>query len=279
MISSAFWLSVLFLGIGILGVAIANRLLKLDNSALFGSLFFAPIIAYLVFSGQLTEVKGFGVEAKFREVAAKKIEIKAGSIDPVLGGKKHGELQSFFAGGSDVVVLNAEEAAKFAQNLVPIAFRVAEQISVNLLQGKFELLVVVDGQGVLIGSFPKSWFLDIPAIPDVHVSRGNDREFDQTDEKRMRRNLSKTLLWDILLNPRGRTKEWGVSVFIRDTSSQIDALRELNRTRVDALPVVDAGGKYRGIVRRADLETALIIEPLLGLSSQREPNPSVERAR
>ena len=95
----------------------------------------------------------------------------------------------------------------------------------------------------------------------------------------MRRNLSKTLLWDILLNPRGRTKDWGLSVSIRDTSSQIDALRELNRSRVDALPVVNAGTKYQGIVRRVDLEVALIIEPLLGLSSQREPNPAVERAR
>jgi CBS domain-containing protein len=265
----AFCITFIFSAVGLTAAWLAQKVLKIENSTLFGSLFFAPILAYFVFSGQISEVKGFGMEVKFREVATKKIEIKAESILPALSGKKHGELQSFFAGGSEVVVLNADKAEKYRENPLPLAFRIAEQISANLLQGKFELLVVVDDQDRLIGTFAKSWFMDIPSIPDVHVSRGHDRDFDQTDEKRIRRNLSKTLLWDILLAPRERTKNWGSSVTIKETASQLETFRTLIQHRVEALPVVNAEGKYKGIIRQSDIAVALL-EPLLETAASRK---------
>jgi hypothetical protein len=257
----------LFLGIALLGVALASRVLKVDNSTVFGSLFFAPIIAYLVFSGQLSEFKGFGVEAKLREVGSSPIKLVSGTIEPSLRGTKHGEARTFLGGGSAVVVLDVDEATKYSADPLPLAFRVAEEISANLLQGQFELLVAVDRQGVLLGSLRKSWFLDILSIPDVHISRANDPDYEYSDKKRMRQHLGKTLLWDILLKPQERTKDWGLTASIRRSSTQIDALRELYRHRAEALPVVDTDGKYQGIVRRADLESALI-EPLLSLAIQ-----------
>lgn len=260
----AFLMAILFLAIGFICAFFAHKVLKINNSALFSSLFFAPILAYMVFSGQIAEFKGFGIEAKLRDASKKKIEIKVGTISNLLSGTNYGELQSFLSGGSEVVLLNSNQASKHSKNPWRLAFSIAEQISVNLLQGKFELLVVVDGQRRVIGSFAKHWFMDIPSIPDVHVSRGNDKDFDQTDEKRIKSNLSKTLLWDILLKPLERTKEWGLTATISKSATQINALRELNRHSIDALPVVDGDGKYQGIVRRSDIETA-ILDPLMNV--------------
>lgn len=257
MITSAIFGTLGFLVLGLLAAWIGKKLLDLDSPVVYGSLFFAPIFAYVVFSGQLQEFKGPGFEAKFREIANKKIEVRA-PIQEALGGKKHGEMQALFAGGSDIAVLDVEELAKRGEaGVFPIAFQLGEQIAASLSQGTFEMLIALDGKKRVVAYLPKHWFLDLLALPDIHTSRGNDPDFDQTNKVVIERALRKTYLWDILVRPE-RVKEWGKTKVISNDASYIQAYQALSNENLTAMPVVDSSGTYVGILRLRDAKKKLI---------------------
>jgi hypothetical protein len=246
-----------FLALGIVAAWLGKKWFGLDNSGLYASLLFAPILAYLVFSGQLQEFKGFGIEAKFREIASQKIDISS-RIQDSIAGQKHGTLQALMGGGSDVAVLSTTTVTKFGDAARPtLAFGIAEQIAASMAQGSFELLVIVDDNSRVLGYFPRHWFLDLTSMPDIHSSRGNDPSFDQMDTKRIERNLRKTYLWDILVNPKGRATTWGKTRVLSTDSTYLDAYRVLTQQSTMAMPVVDSSAKYAGIIRLKDVESKL----------------------
>ncbi|MCK9202459.1 MAG: CBS domain-containing protein [Burkholderiales bacterium] len=250
--------TIAFLALGIIAAWLGKKWFGLDNSGLYASLFFAPILVYLVVSGQLKEFKGFGVEATFREIASQKIDLSS-RIQGSIAGQKHGMAQALFGGGSDVAVLSTATVIKSGDaNRPKLAFEVAEQIAASIAQGTFELLVIVDDNNHVLGYFPRHWFLDLTSMPDVHSSRGNDPSFDQTDTARIERNLRKTYLWDILVDPNGRATTWGKTRVLSTDATYLDAYRALTQESVMAIPVVDGSAKYAGIIRLRDVESKML---------------------
>lgn len=64
-----FTLGAIVVGMGL--VLLCKRYFKVEGGALLVSVFFAPVVLYLIFSGRLLEFKGYGFEARFKQVAAR----------------------------------------------------------------------------------------------------------------------------------------------------------------------------------------------------------------
>lgn len=246
-----------FLTLGILAAWLSNKCFSLDNSGLYVSLFFAPILTYMVVSGQILEFKGFGVEAKFHEIASRKIDL-SDTIKNSIAGKKHGTFQAMFGGGSEVAILSIQTIAKAGDSgRSDLAFNIGEQIAASIAQGTFELLVIVDDNKHVLGYFPRHWFLDLMSIADIHTSRGNDPHFDQYDHKSRERKLQKTYLWDILVKPKDRVDGWGKTRVLNTDATYLDAYQALTKESITAIPVVDESSRYVGIIEWKDVESNL----------------------
>ena len=77
--------------------------------------------------------------------------------------------------------------------------------------------------------------------------------------ERVRAQLEQTLLWDIVEQPDRRAKEWGVIATVKETDSNAAALRKMAESNASVLVVVDAKGTYKGIVRRQDIISTLLL--------------------
>lgn len=261
----------IFIVLGLLLAGAAKKWFDIDNSALFASLIFAPIVAYLVLSGQLMEFKGFGLEAKFREAATKSVQtspVKTTTISPTSDSIKDltekSMAKAFFSIGSEVVLLKVPKNREKTEVGVREAFQVAHQIYPSLLQGIFQFLVVLDESDHVLGYFEKEFFSDILRIEIEQTIRGKRTVYQK---ERVEEQLQQTGLWDIVENPRMRADTWGVKETIRIDTSNLEALRTMREKNLRAIVVVDGQGKYKGIVNRNDIVSDLLSN-LYKLSAQ-----------
>jgi hypothetical protein len=252
---SAIFITALALAAG-LGIAfICARYLKVNAGVLLVSALFAPAVLFLGLSGRLVEFKGLGLEAKFQEAAARPIiptsvnpsSPSASAIEQLSGAK------AYFGIGSQVVILEAPTAD------VPISRQrvldVAVQIYPGLLQGNFELLVVLDSSKKVLGYFRREFFFDLFRIELEQTIRGARQKFDS---ERVGEQLEQTQLWDIVEYPRMRAESWGSKLFIPLNDSNARALVKLTSANQEAAVVVGAEGTYAGIVRRSDIVSELL---------------------
>ena len=196
-----YFVTFIFVIIGLILAGIAKKAFSIDNGPLFASLIFAPIVAYLVLSGQLLEFKGFGIEAKFRDVAAQFVEIESPNIaiitptsDSIKELSEKAKTNAFFGIGSEIVLLQTpinEEQKKFGFREV---FQVAHQIYPSLLQGIFQFLIVLDESDRVLGYFGKEFFYDLLRIEMEQTIRGKRTEFQK---EMVKEQLQQTQLWDI----------------------------------------------------------------------------------
>lgn len=253
----------IFVVLGLLLAGAAKKWFSIDNGALFASLIFAPIVAYLILSGQLLEFKGFGLEAKFLEAAAKSVKtspVKTTTISPTSDSIKDltekSKVKSFFGIGSEVVLLKVPENREKTKVSAREVFQVAHQIYPSLLQGIFQFLVVLDESDRVLGYFEKEFFFDILRIEIEQTIRGKRTEYQK---ERVEEQLQQTQLWDIVENPRMRAGTWGVKETIRINTSNLEALRTMREKNLCAIVVVDGQGKYKGIVKLNDIVSDLLL--------------------
>jgi hypothetical protein len=259
-----------FLLLGVLMALGSKHYLKLDSGAFLGGMMFAPILMFLAMSGRLVEFKGLGLEAKFQQAARQQVKPLA-STKPVSraapsakGIRDTSDLRSFFGIGSEVVIITAgrEDKPVTRQAVIDVAL----QIYHGLLQGKFEILAVLDESDRLLGYFPRSSFLDLLRIEIEQTIRGDRKQFDS---KRVGEQIEQTQLWDIVEYPRTRAERSGIKGTVRISDSNARALASLHAAKLPAMVVVDNEGKYAGIVRREDILSELVIS-LSDISSPSE---------
>lgn len=257
-------LATIFLAaIGMITARLGKKWLNLESSSLYISLFFSPIIFYLLLSGALNEFKGFGIEAKFREIALQKIDPNI-RIHDSIAERKDDVRHALFGGGSNSAILKANTATDLNdRDRLKLAFEVGEQISASIAQGSFELLILVNESNHVLGHFQRHWFIDLMSIPDIHASRGSDPKFDQTDTERIERNLRKTYLWEIIANPQERVDTWGSKQVLSTDTTYLDAYRVLTQESASAMPVIDSSSRYAGIVRAEDIRNKIFEAILL----------------
>ena len=242
-----------------IGLALArwcNKSLKADSGALLVAVLFAPTLLYLGLSGRLVEFKGLGLEAKFQDVASRAVTPK-GQIRPVSSSAS--DIQSvapaktFMGIGSQVVILTAptEDREVKAHHVNPVA----RSIYPGLLDGSFEMLVVIDKDSKVLGYFHRQYFFDLLRIELEQVIRGDRSDYDY---KRVYQQLEQTQLWDLVAYPKVRAENEGRQLMLPSTTTNADALAKLDSAGSDSAVVIDSVGKYVGIVRRSDIVSALL---------------------
>jgi len=252
---SAIFNTALALAAGLGIVFICARYLKVDAGVLLVGALFAPAVLFLGLSGRLVEFKGLGLEAKFQQAAARPIvptSVKPSSPSASAIQRRSGA-NAYLGIGSQVVLLEAPSAD------IPISRQrvldVAVQIYPGLLQGNFEVLVIVDSSKKVLGYFRREFFFDLLRIELEQTIRGARQQFDS---KRVGEQLEQTQLWDVVEYPRMRAESWGSKVFIPPTDSNASALAKLTLANQEAAVVADAKGAYAGIVRRSDIVSELL---------------------
>jgi len=251
-----------FIALGLFLAVIAKKYFSIDNSALFASLIFAPIVAYLVFSGQLSEFRGFGLEAKFREAAAQPVKtsnLRSTTISPTSGEVSEllekSDLKAYFGIGSEVVIQkvltnNDENKIGFRE-----VFQVAHKIYPSLLQGVFQFLIILDESERVLGYFEREFFLDILRIEIEQNIRGKRTGYQK---EKVEEQLQQTQLWDIVEYPRKKAEAWGIQETISNTTTNLEALKIMREKNLKAIVVVDGDRKYSGIVKRNDIISDLL---------------------
>lgn len=252
-------ISLLFLGI--LMVTLFSRYLQSNSPVLFLGGLFAPSLIYLAIIGNLLEFRGLGFEAKFHRAAVQQIEIPDGvkGVDPSASSstniRQKSTVWAIFGIGSPVVFVTAPEKERTIS--VEDVYATAMKIYPGLLDGTFELLVVLDEWDRPFGYFPKSFFADLLRIELTHVKRSNTRPSNW--DERLKAELEQTLLWDILASPRARASDWGITKTARLSDSNHEALSVMVSNGLDTIVVVDEDGKYAGILRRNDIISKLVV--------------------
>jgi hypothetical protein len=243
------------LAIGLVLALVCSRYLKVKTDALLVAVLFAPVLFFLGLSGRLVEFKGLGLEAKFQQVAAR--VVTPTTVKPVSSSapaiQRLSEVNAFMGVGSDVVLLQAtkEDIPVTRQRVLDVAL----QIYPGLLQGSFELLVVVDPAYKVIGYFPREYFYDLLRIEIEQTIRGARTAFDSV---RVGEQLEQTQLWDVVQYPRIRSEASGTKLFVQTSDSNAAALGKLASANLGAAVVVDPAGGYSGIVRRNDIVAELL---------------------
>ncbi|GCL62575.1 CBS domain-containing protein [Pseudaquabacterium pictum] len=234
-----------------------DRKLKSDSGALLVAVIFAPTVLYLGLSGRLVEFKGLGVEAKFQSVASQAVN-PTGNIKPVSPSasaiQSVAQAKTFMGMGSQVVLLTApaEDREIKAHQVNPVA----RSIYPGLLDGTFEMLVVLDSETKVLGYFHKQYFFDLLRIELEQMMRGDRSEYDY---KRVYQQLEQTQLWDLVAYPKARAENEGRQLKIKTTTSNAEALSMLDASGAESAVVIDASGKYAGIIRRSDIVSTLLL--------------------
>ncbi|MGZ4393803.1 MAG: hypothetical protein ACXVZ2_00385 [Gaiellaceae bacterium] len=70
----------LLLLVGLVLLAFVAKVLDLDNGSILVIAFVGPLLAYLILSGQLSEIGGGGFSVKFKEAARKPVEASVQSV-------------------------------------------------------------------------------------------------------------------------------------------------------------------------------------------------------
>lgn len=240
---------------------LAQRKFGVKSESLVLSLFFAPVVAYLIFSRQLSDFSGFGFELKFvaasREaiadtVATANIDVLQVKDDLPL------ELKAYISLGSPVVIIKVGEAPE-KEKAQGVKRNLAKHIRDSMAIGAFDLLIVLDKDNRVLGYFPQYFFSDLARIHFEHtVVAENLRRFyptrDQVDYLIQQSEFN--LIFD---HPAVRADLQGIKHVVNEKTSNIDALKLMARERLDALVVTDGRGRYKGFLRKDDVLARILI--------------------
>ena len=252
-----------FLSIGFIALIIAKRL-SIELGASGWTLFFAPVLIYLVFGGFLSEFKAPGFEAKFREFTNQPVPVGLLEATELVGlDAPETDIQAttLFAVGQSVIAINASEWDKFSETQKEdqsVATAVA--IYQSILAGGFEGLIVLDGDNNPIGFIETSYFYELLRIPlDRNILSSDEQVFVLNKQQRLAR-LKETRTWTLLKNPEFRGKRDGSKPWIKFSASQADAYKQMINNGYNELVVLDEKGKYKGVLTKERLTDAILSE-------------------
>ncbi len=235
------------------GVAAALRRWWTEGpQTLFLGLLLGPLVAYLILSGGLTQISGFGVEARFAQIAGEAVEPTAPRVlaTPPIGGT-----DAALTHGSAVTFLEVEARPAESEAFEDWVYSLATSISAALIRGDFDLLVVLTGaEDRVVGYYGASWFEDLRQVPLLDSLIEGPGQATPA----WREPLRRTLLWKIASEPVETTESWGRSLTVRASDGKLDVLRRMIDHEANVVVVVDDEGRYVGSVTRSSLVGTLI---------------------
>lgn len=241
--------SLLFLGLGVFVLWVANYLLQHDPATSMGdvvlvSLLVMPILIYAIISGSLTELKGpGGVGATFNAVATApvsdttahdRVSVEEDSLILAKGGVEELERQ----------IRNLDENRA---SVMTVTFGGAQYTPEALLEyveafwrsRNFKFVVILDRDGRFLAYMP-AW-----AAKNLLSSPGRSEEFVK------------------VLNE-GRQELFSYPGIVRKTisasSTNAEALREMMAKDLEALVVTDEDSRLKGIAEREQILTKMVLD-------------------
>ena len=241
--------SLLFLGLGVFVLWVANYLLQHDPATSMGdvvlvSLLVMPILIYAIISGSLTELKGpGGVGATFNAVATApvsdttahdRVSVEEDSLILAKGGVEELERQ----------VRNLDENRA---SVMTVTFGGAQYTPEALLEyveafwrsRNFKFVVILDRDGRFLAYMP-AW-----AAKNLLSSPGRSEEFVK------------------VLNE-GRQELFSYLGIVRKTisasSTNAEALREMMAKDLEALVVTNEDSRLKGIAEREQILTKMVLD-------------------
>lgn len=242
--TTAILVAILFLGLGLLAVWITRAVLDIEGDAVFVSVLLIPIVIWVIFSGRLKEIRApGGLEAKFTDVAKKTVEpsgerIEASIQDPTIVTKAGlSELQGILPGIDEskpiVLTLTLGKTGYYQQEAL------REYIKALSQRRNFKFVVMVDQENRFAAYIP-AWRL---AQTLEMWERGN--EFIQA--------INDGRVQDLRRYP------GVVTSTISTCATNIEALREMAAQNLEALVVIDADRRLRGVVERQQVLSKLML--------------------
>lgn len=241
--------SLLFLGLGIFVLWVANYFLQHDPATSMGdvvlvSLLVMPILIYAIISGSLTELKGpGGVGATFNAVATApvsdttahdRVSVEENSLILAKGGVEELERQIRDLDENRASVMTVTfGGAKYTQEAL------LEYVEAFWRSRNFKFVVILDRDGRFLAYMP-AW-----AAKNLLSSPGRSEEFVKVLNEGCQELFSYPGI---------------VRKTISTSSTNAEALREMIAKDLEALVVTDEDSRLKGIAEREQILTKMVLD-------------------
>ncbi len=244
--ATAILISILFLAIGILSIWVTKTGLQITTDAVYVSLLLVPIVIYMVFSGRLKELRApGGLEATFADVADKSV----GAAADVKQLEASVEQTQFVAKGDLSELRRTLQYIDESKPIIVTAIvgkqgpydrNALLQYMRSLSQYRnFKFVVFLDSDSKFMAYMP-AWKVTQTLELD---SLGN--EFIQVINQGRSQELKRYP--GVITEP------------IPTTKTNREALQKMTELNLDALVVIDADGKLKGVVEREQILSNLML--------------------
>jgi CBS domain-containing protein len=241
--------SLLFLGLGVFVLWVANSLLRHDPDTSMGevvlvSLLVMPILVYAILSGSLTELKGPGKwEASFKVIATAPVN-ETTNHDRV---SVEEDSLILAKGGVDKLERQIRNLDENRPSVMTVTFGGAQYTPEALLEyveafwrsRNFKFVVILDRDSRFLAYMP-AW-----ATKNLLTSPGRSEEFVKVlNEERQE-----------LFSYPGVVRKT-----ISTASTNAEALREMMAKNLEALVVTDQDNRLKGIAEREQILTKMVLD-------------------
>lgn len=238
--------ALLFVTLSLVAIYVVAQVAEVEDGAVLAALLIVPALLYLLFSGRVSELKGpAGLEVRLSEVANRTIPVpgndqSAGALayEQVRAVEK-GRKESFLSAVRDITLedpvvltltlgsglIDGDAAADYARGLTQFP--------------RFRFVAILDSHGALVSYMEERAFR--------HVI-----EADITDAQELLNNIHQQNVGAV------RAFTGMVVTTVTPGTRIVDALREMERLRLNALLVAE-NGRVKGIVERDRLANALLL--------------------
>jgi hypothetical protein len=237
--------ALLFVALGFAGIFVVAKVADVKNGTVLASLLIIPVLLYLLLSGRVKDLKGpAGLELTLSEVANQRIP---------LPGHEHGTTELSFEAVSSIEKGRTETFAERVSGIpqeAPVVFTLTLGSSIN---------------GPAAANYARR-LTQFPRFKYVAILDSQRKLVSYMDERAFRHMIeagglyAQELLNDIERQDVGKVKAFPgmIPYTLTARTSIADALRKMDRTRLNALLVTEEGA-INGIVERDRLANALLL--------------------
>ena len=234
--------SVLIICAGFFAAWFSKTFLKIESDAVYIAVLLLPIIAYVIFSGRLKELKAGGLEASFVTVAEQSVEIASETIEPSTG-----EMEVVAKEG----IRELEKRKKYMDESKPIVLTLTlgrpgynREVMLQYLEvlsryRNFKFVVILNATNNFVAYIP-SWAV-------MQILRLTNLGYEFVDI------ISQGNIGELRRYPGVVTKT------ISTKTTNLDALREMTSHNLEALVVTDENMNLKGVVEREQIISKLLL--------------------
>jgi hypothetical protein len=249
----AFGASIIFLLIGLLALLMAKFALKIDQDAVLVTILLVPVLIYLILSGQLKEIRGpGGLGAIFNDAAHRpSLEIRQQDSEWM----DVADMVALARGDPDSLALNKKlyELSRARRHIVLTVTlgnkqeyydpdSMANYLKMLLEYRSFRFLVILD-ESKEVFAYISGW----RAIKFINFEKkisGQDSPFVTAINRRDKDGLRRYEL---------------IEETVKITDSNENILEKMMKSRLDALIVTYPDGRLKGVVRREQVLSELML--------------------